>query len=299
MLDFIVSLYAKEDVRVLKEAGATSVIVASPFFSVRGVQTFSDEELQAIVTECKQLDMNVYCLVNRFFTEEELPSLRDHLKFLKQLQVDGIYYGDECVLYEAEQLQWKDKLIYNPDTLITNHEDVQFYLDEGIKMVSISKEITLDEICKISENIHGECEIIIHGRLNMMHSKRKLLTNYMTFVDKHESVYENKALYIMEETRDDHMPIFEDETGTHVFSGFTLVSFEELKTLVAHGVKHMRIEGLFHDVSYTVEALRYYQAILAGECDASEVYEAYKHKYEEDHVTHGFYYTKTSKVKEG
>lgn len=299
MLDFIVSLYAKEDVRVLKEAGATSVIVASPFFSVRGVHTFSDEELQAIVKECKLLGIRIYCLVNRFFTEEELPALRIHLAFLKALAIDGIYYGDECVLYEAEQLQCKEKLIYNPDTLITNHKDVQFYLNEGIKMVSISKEITLDEICNISEKVQGECEIIIHGRLNMMHSKRKLLSNYMTFVGKDDMVYDDKALYIMEETRDDHMPIFEDETGTHVFSGFTLVSFEELNTLIAHGVKHMRIEGLFHDVAYTIEALRLYQQIISGRLEADEVYEQYKHKYENDHVTHGFYYTKTSKVKEG
>ncbi len=29
----------------------------------------------------------------------------------------------------------------------------------------------------------------------------------------------------MEEHRDEHMPIVEDETGTHVFTGFTLSSF--------------------------------------------------------------------------
>lgn len=298
MLDFIVSLYAKENLRSLKEAGATSVIVASPFFSVRGVQNFSIEELVEIREKCDQLKMRMYCLVNRFFIERELTALRVHLTKLKEINVDGIYYGDECVLYEADKLQMKDKLIYNPDTLITNHQDVQYYLDEGIQMVSISKEITHDEICQIAQQIEGECEIIIHGRLTMMHSKRNLLTSYMQFVKRDNSVHDNKNLYIMEETRNDHMPIYEDEAGTHVFSGFTLTSFEELTSFVKHGIRHVRIEGLFHDVNYTIEALRYYHGILDGTYDASTIFKNYQDNYPEDHVTHGFYYTKTSKVKE-
>ena len=124
----------------------------------------------------------MYVLVNRFFVEEELEALREHLQRLKDLDVDGIYYGDEGVYQEAKALGIENRLIYNPDTLITNHSDVQYYLDEGISMVTISKEITLDEICAIAKKVQGECEVIIHGRLNMMHSKRNLLSNYFSFL---------------------------------------------------------------------------------------------------------------------
>ena len=58
----------------------------------------------------------MYVLVNRIFVEEELERLRDFLKLLKELDVEGIYYGDEGVLYEAARLDMKDRLIYNPDT---------------------------------------------------------------------------------------------------------------------------------------------------------------------------------------
>ena len=50
----------------------------------------------------------------------------------------------------------------------------------------------------------------------------------------------------MEETRDEHMPIMEDEFGTHVFSGYTLASFMEIKDFVdaEESVKTGRLEDM-------------------------------------------------------
>lgn len=299
MIDFITTPFSLEDLKKLKEAGSTSVVIGTPFFSVRNVHDFSVEELPLVKKECHKLGLRMYVLVNRFFVEEELEALREHLQRLKDLDVDGIYYGDEGVYQEAKALGIENRLIYNPDTLITNHSDVQYYLDEGISMVTISKEITLDEICAIAKKVQGECEVIIHGRLNMMHSKRNLLSNYFSFLGKEENIRNKMDLYLMEEHRDEHMPIVEDETGTHVFTGFTLSSFDEIKDMVHAGIRHFRIDGIFHDVDYVIEALKLYQSVLQDEVKGREVFEAYKKKYEKDHVTHGFYYTKTSKVKEG
>ncbi|MFR6361949.1 peptidase U32 family protein [Amedibacterium intestinale] len=299
MIDFITTPFSLEDLKKLKEAGSTSVVIGTPFFSVRNVHDFSVEELPLVKEECHKLGLRMYVLVNRFFVEEELEALREHLQRLKDLDVDGIYYGDEGVYQEAKALGIENRLIYNPDTLITNHSDVQYYLDEGISMVTISKEITLDEICAIAKKVQGECEVIIHGRLNMMHSKRNLLSNYFSFLGKEENIRNKMDLYLMEEHRDEHMPIVEDETGTHVFTGFTLSSFDEIKDMVHAGIRHFRIDGIFHDVDYVIEALKLYQSVLQDEVKGREVFEAYKKKYEKDHVTHGFYYTKTSKVKEG
>lgn len=297
MTDFIATPFALSDIEKLKMAKADSIVIGVPFFSARSAVTFQESELKEIKKECERCSMRMYVLVNRIFVEEELTELRRFLNVLKELQVDGIYYGDEAVLYEAKKLAMQNVLIYNPDTLITSAMDLQYYLDEGIQMATISKEITLQEMCEMARNIQGECEVVIHGRLNMMHSKRKLLTSYMDFLGKSEEVVNNHHLYLMEETRDDHMPIVEDELGTHVFTGFTLASFEEICDLYDAGVRHFRIDGIFHDIDYVCEALSLYHDILNHEKNGREVFKEYEKKYEEDHVTHGFYYTKTSKVK--
>lgn len=297
MVNFIATPFAFEDIQKLQEANAQSVIIATPFFSARGAAYFEAEELPRIKRECERLHMRMYVLVNRFFMEEELDALRAHLRLLKELDVDGIYYGDEGVLFEAEALGIKDKLIYNPDTLITNPEDVQYYLEEGISMVTLSKEITLQEMCEIASVTEGRCEVILHGRLNMMHSKRPLLSNYMEFLHKDMDLRNRRDLYLMEETREEHMPIIEDALGTHVFTGFTLASFEEIQDLYQAGIHDFRIDGIFHDIAYVIEALTLYQKVLKKEANGRKTYQDYQQRYPLDNVQKGFYYTKTSKVK--
>lgn len=299
MMDLITTPFAFADLAKLKEAGSTSVILATPFFSVRGAHVFPIEALPLLKAECERLTLRMYVLVNRLFTEEELPAVREHLLLLRELDVDGIYYGDEAVLYEARQLNLCDKLIYCPDTLITNHHDARYYIEEGVAMVTVAKEITLAEICEIAQAVGDRCEVVIHGRVNMMHSKRPLLTNYMRFLNREDDLRDNHTLYLMEENREEHMPIIEDEAGTHIFSGYTLASFVEIKALYAAGVRHFRVDGIFHDLSYVCEAISLYQAVLEGSKQGDEVFAEYAKKYAQDNVTHGFYYTKTSKVKEG
>ena len=58
-------------------------------------------------------------------------------------------------------------IIYNPETLLTNVEDVNSYFDIGVKGTFVSKEINLKDIVKITEGKKGKKYIIAHGHLNM------------------------------------------------------------------------------------------------------------------------------------
>lgn len=295
----ITTPYTINDLKPLKEAGADGVVIGTPFFSARPAAVFSFEELEALRKKTQTLNLLMFVLVNRMFTEEELDRLTDYLKILKELQVDGIYFCDEGVLQIAKSLQMADRLIYQPDTLLTNSCDVNFYLDEGLKLVTLAKEITLEEMCAIAKQTDGSrIEVIVHGRENMMHSKRRLLSSYMEHIHAKEPVFGKRTLYLREETRDDHFPILEDELGTHVFTGFTLAAFAEIKRLADAGIAYFRIDGIFHDLAYLCEAVRLYRAVLNGEADGAEVFAGYEKRYADDHVTTGFLYQRTGLHKE-
>lgn len=297
-LKFITNAYELDTLKDLKEAGADAVVLSDSFYSARGAYIINISQFSEYRNVCAKLGLACYAFVNRLFIEEELPKLEEHLRYLKDIDIDGIYFSDEAVLQIAKQLHIADKLIYNPDTLITNAMDAQYYIDEDIKMVTLSKEITFDEICAIAQKCDGKrLEVIIHGRLLMMHSKRHLLSNYLQFIHSDYDPKNIRTIYMMEETRDEHMPIMEDDLGTHAFSGFTLASFLEIKQFESYGIQNVRIEGMFHDAAYTIEALRYYQDILQGNVCAEDVMNAYQQLYPNDHVTSGFYKKKTSKTK--
>lgn len=298
MVNIIVSPRQIEDIKRLKEAGATSIIVGMPFFSVRALSHFTNDEIIEIRKICKEEDLEMYVLMNRFFIEEEIDALKEQLKFLKDIEVDGIYFTDMGVYEEASNLQMEHLLIYNPDTLLTNHNDVQAYLDLGIKMCTLAKEITLENMVKIAKNVKGEMEVIVHGRLNMMHSKRTLLTNYMKFLGNEKDLRENTKLYLMEENRDEHMPIVEDEHGTHVYTGFTLCTFEEVDDLINAHINNLRIEGMFMEIDEVISIIQDYRKVIEDSTIGRSMYQKYQKEYPHENITKGFLYKKTGLLKE-
>lgn len=297
MVNIIVSPYTIEDIYKLKQAGATSIIVGSDFFSVSNVADFKEDEIRQVKQICVDLHMQCYVLMNRFFMSHELKEVRRYLQFLKDLQVDGIYFTDMGIYYEAKQLGMESILIYNPDTMLTNHKDVQAYLNLGVKMGTISKEITLEDMVQIAHKVKGEMEVVIHGRLNMMHSKRMLLSNYMRFLKKDITIQNDKTLYLMEEHRDEHMPIFEDSQGTHIYTGFTLASFEEVVDLVGAGIHNLRIETMFLDIEEVCQIIQDYLYVLVHPHEGREMFKKYEASRIEQHISKGFLYKKTGATK--
>ena len=294
MSEWIVSADRIENFARLKEAGADAVLIGTDFYSARAMACIALSDYPKAKQEAQRLSLKLYVLMNRMFAETELDAMRTHLHLLKELDVDGIYYGDEGVLWESMRLGMQDKLIYHPDTLLTNSYDVNYYLQEGIQRVVLAKEITFEEIKHIAHNtIPSRIEMLVHGRVNLIHSKRWLLSAYMEHLGKPCDLHARKDLAIIETKREEAMPILEDDLGTHVFSGYTLASFEELDELLEVGYTHFRIDGIFYDIDWVCEALRLYRSIEAKESKGREVFRSYAQTHLEAHVGSGFYYKKT------
>ena len=241
--------------------------------------------------------MRIAVNCTRFFMEDELEQLRSFLRLLKEIDADTVYFADEGVLYEAIQLGLQDRLVYQPDTLITNSADAAFYRAQGCQGVSLAREITLEEICAIASRCSG-VEMLVHGRFSIMHSRRQLLHSYFAFLKRpDDDPHGRRDLSLKEETREAHMPIIEDEGGTHVFSEYTLQSFAQIRTLVESGVSRLRIDSIFHDDDWSVRALSDYQSVLAGRLSPQEAIERWDREDPSGCYGEGFYYTKTSLVK--
>lgn len=297
MANISASCIELSDIERFYEAGINTVLFSLSFFSARPSGVFSNEDIRKGHLRCKELGMKSAVVMTRFFIESELKQAKEEMQVLKDIGIDLIYFTDCCVLWIAKELEMMDKLIYNPDTLITNASDAQFYLDQKIAMVTLSKEITKDEMIEIARKVHGAVEVIVHGRLNMMHSKRNLLSSYFEFIKKPFHYKGSQELYLMEENRDEHMPIIEDELGTHVFTGFTLCSFKEINELIEAGIQNFRIESLFLDVDTICAIAKDYRRVMNHEIDGEALYLQYQEKYTSMNITDGYMNQKTSTVK--
>lgn len=161
---------------------------------------------------------DLFISINKIFHENELEDLYNYLSYLKNKKIKGIFFSDFAVYNYAEELGMLDLLIYDPNTLVTNYKELEFF--EGkIKGVVISPFISLDELKQFKSD-SLELFFLGNGRINLFYSKRKLITNYCKYHDIERDFLDNKLL-LKEELRDNtYFPIIEDDKGTYVYSPF-------------------------------------------------------------------------------
>ena len=273
--------------------GVDRLIVSLPKVSARPVRVYERKKVRDAAKKAHVLGLEIGVNMLNFMMEEEIEIFRDALFFCQENEIDKIYFSDMGVYQLAKDMGMEKRLIYQPTTLIASSLDADEYLKLGIDRVVLSREITLEDLKSILKTCYG-CEVSVFGYNAMMHSKRRLLSSYFEFTglkDKSDS----KKLYLMEENRDEKMPIFQDDTGTHVLSGHVFCLFKEIDELKNCD---FRIEGIHLKEEVVLQVARDIQKILCHEADGQKLFTEYQKSYPEYAISDGFMYKKTSLIKE-
>ncbi len=197
-------------------------------------------------------------LMNRLYRETELDGLRNMLEELSGRMPERIYFSDPAMLSLCKG-ELRRRLVFRPETLLTNAQDIHFWMNSGIGSVSVSPLLTAEELYSIAESQPG-AEFVIHGHLLMSVSARKLVSSWAAHY--HVRVPEGEPLFLREETRSDYYPLKETEHGTMIFTDYVLESFDYIRGLKEHGAASFYIDGSFLKTEHISEALRLYRAVL-------------------------------------
>lgn len=290
-----VTPHSVQDVTSLLDAGADIMIAGKGQYGNRLVQSFSEAELTEIATLVHTNHKELYVPVNIIVHHDDLAAIDTYLAFLSTIDVDGIIFGDLAVYQLAAQYHLTNKLIYNPETLNTNSFDPIFWGKQGIKGLTIAKEITLEDIALIGETSPIELSMIGHGHLNMFQSRRPLIENFLKYnKEDYEPYINNRKLRLVEEIRSESYPVFQDEHGTHIFREATMESFAEWQTL-SNAIDVFIIDGILHTSDYLLEVVQHYVS-LRNQPTEQRIHQL-KQQYNEGHDS-GFLYKKTVYVKQ-
>lgn len=288
-MDIVVRLKNENEIKNLISAGADIFMLDIEDLTTKALLPLDKESFKRIHQVIHDHDKQTYVWMNKMIHEPDLPLLDGWLSILKPLGIDGIVINDFSVYVAAINYGLDKKIIYQPGTMNTNHFDALF-LEDKIKGMTLSKEITLDEIKAILDvNAQIEFSLLVHGFVDMFYSKRKLITHYLTHKGIRYKHIKNDHQYRLEEqTRQGSFyPILEDKIGTHIFRDKKLESFKEVKE-IGHQLSTIFIERLFMDDD------EYYESIDAYK--HPEKVEAFLKTYGHNYHN-GFYYTPTEKTK--
>ena len=256
---------------------------------------YSLKEIEMINEYCLKENLKRYVTIDAFINEYDRVLVNDYLEFLKKLDVDGIYFTDLGIINVAGGMDLTNKLIYDPDTLLTNSLDVNFFLRQGIGTV-LARELSFDEVKDILEKNPAKCDMQVFGHLKMSYSKRQFMTNYFKYIGKEVDVLNKRSIRLVEEHRNYKLPIIEDKYGTRIYSDYVLLMYKEyleLRPLLKRAI----IDDTFIEKNELIlAALRDYKRV--SDMNAEFLEENITGLYNNVSFSNGYLSNKTSKVKE-
>ena len=186
------------------------------------------EEVEKIVEVAHQNNQKVYVNARRIIHEQDIDIVINLVKKLEALNVDYYFYGDLAFYEIADALGITSKLIYQVNTYMTNSMDISVMLEEN-KSVVVSTEISFEELKKVVNGLQEELYIHVFGYYPIFHSRRELISNYLFY--RKIPVDLNHNFDVVEELRESHYPIEQNENGMVVYIDGTYVLTTELQEL--------------------------------------------------------------------
>ncbi len=290
--------------------GADAVYIGGEAFGLRAkAQNFSLEEMGEGIRFAHSRGVKVYVTANILAHNRDLAGVEEYFRELKELGPDALIISDPGVFLIARRVLPGMEIHISTQANNTNYQTYRFWWELGAKRVVCARELSLEEIKEIRENIPREMEIesFIHGAMCISYSGRGLLSNFLAGRDANQGSCTHPCRWqysLSEETRPgEYFPVFENERGTFIFNSKDLCMIEHIPELMEAGVDSFKIEGRMKTALYVAVTARTYRKAIDDFNQDPEVYRKNLGWYKEEigkctcrQFSTGFYFGKPGKA---
>lgn len=290
-----------ESVKTALYFGADAVYAGGPFMQLRAANAaFSMQNLTEASEYVHSKGKKIYVTVNSFAQNDEIPLLGDYAKQLYDIGIDALIVSDIGALDTIKKTCPEMEIHISTQANCQNYASANVYYNMGAKRVVLARELTVDEIKKIRDNIPSDMQIeaFVHGAMCMAYSGRCLISSYMTSRSGNRGLCTQPCrwkYYLYEENRKGEFFEIDEENGkTAILSSHDMNMVEHIDELKEAGVFSFKIEGRMKTSYYTATTTNAYRQAIDGEKDF-----AYLQK-ELDSINHrpyntGFYFGEIQK----
>jgi len=214
---------------------------------------YEDLDLDKAILLCKNNNILPIIAINKMLYPNDLKFIEGFMSKYK----DNLFLATDIAVYMiAKKIGIVDRVIFDPQTMITNHLDLNEYNDLGFDAVAMSLEIPLSDVNASIEENKNNLFYQIFGHRLMFYSKRKLI-----------SLYEEKAnikasrsnLYLKESTRSDYIPIIENLNGTMIYRHYLISLLDNYE--IIKKFKYGYLEPLYLSDDIFIKVLEIYKQL--------------------------------------
>lgn len=263
-----------EKMRAALLYGADAVYLAGKRFGMRAAaDNFTLDELDEALEHAHSLGKKIYLTLNTLPREDELLTLDEFIAELSRLGhggLDGVIVADLGVFASAKRLIPDVPVHISTQAGVVNSETAKMFYNMGATRVVLAREISLEEIRRLRENIPPELEIeaFVHGSMCVSFSGRCLLSNNLVGRDANRGMCAQPCRWnytIREEKRPDMpFPIVQEREGTYIMSSKDMCMVEHIPELIEAGISSFKIEGRMKSAYYTAVVTNAYRAAIDG-----------------------------------
>lgn len=302
-------LIPASSLEVLKVAvifGADAVYIGGEAFGLRAkAKNFTLQEMKEGIQFAHEHNVKVYVTANILAHNRDLKAAYEYFNELKEIAPDALIISDPAIFTIAREVLPEMEIHISTQANNTNYGTFNFWYKQGAKRVVTARELSLEEIKEIRENIPEDLEIetFVHGAMCISYSGRCLLSSFMAGRDANQGACTHPCRWkysVVEESRPgEYMPVYENERGTYIFNSKDLCMIEHIPDLVESGIDSLKIEGRMKTALYVATVARTYRMALDDYKQDKALYEARLPFYREEiakctyrQYTTGFFYGK-------
>lgn len=274
-------LLPASSLEVLKVAvlyGADAIYIGGEMYGLRAkAKNFSREDMAEGIRFAHKHGKKVYVTANITAHNCDLAGVADYFKELScldadadgsQICPDALIISDPGVFDLAREYAPDIDIHISTQANNVNYGTYRFWQRMGAKRVVSARELSLEEIKEIRQNIPEELEMetFVHGAMCISYSGRCLLSNYFTGRDANLGACTHPCrwkYYLMEENRPgEYLPVFENDRGTYIFNSKDLCMIEYIPELVDAGIDSFKVEGRMKTALYVAAVARTYRKAI-------------------------------------
>lgn len=195
--------------------GADAVYAGQPRYSLRVRNNEFDHDNLAIgIQEAHDLDKKFYVVVNIQPHNSKLKNFIRDLAPVVAMQPDALIMSDPGLIMMVREHFPQMDIHLSVQANAVNWATVKFWKNMGLTRVILSRELSIDEIEEIKNQVPDmEIEVFVHGALCMAYSGRCMLSGYMNKRDANQGActnacrWEYKVLDAEEDATGDVIPV--------------------------------------------------------------------------------------------
>lgn len=306
MIELLVPAGNLENLKVAIDYGADAVYIGGEVFSLRAkAKNFSKEDMIEGMDYAHKRGKKVYITANILGHNDDLDAAEKYFGELREINPDALIISDPGIFTIAKGVCPDIDIHISTQANNTNYGTYLFWWRLGAKRVVSARELSLEEIKQIRENIPKEMEIetFVHGAMCMSYSGRCLLSNFFTGKDANrgECTHSCRWKYsVVEEKRPgEYMPVYENERGTYIFNSKDLCMIEYIPQLIDAGIDSFKIEGRMKTALYVATVARTYRNAIDDYLQSPQTFKENLERYKSEigkctyrEFTTGFFFGK-------